>query len=237
MVVNAVDTRATRWHEDRLFYSGFAISAIVLVLAAFGRTYYLKAYTGAPPLPWLVHLHGAIFTAWMGLFAIQTWLVRSRRTDLHRHLGVMGGLFAVVLVVMGYTIAIVGARTGWTGPGNPRDATEALSFLAIPLGDLVLFVGFFAAALWFRRQPETHKRLMLLAMIGGVLPASFGRVPLGSVVGVAFYLAGPLYDRVVRRRVHRVYTWGVASIVISLPLRLWLGQSEPWHQFARWITR
>jgi hypothetical protein len=210
---------------------------MALVFVAFSHTYYLKAYTGAPRLPWLVHLHGAVFTAWMGLFAVQTWLVRSRRTDLHRRLGVVGGVFAVVLVVMGYAIAIVGARTGWTGPGNPRDATEALAFLVIPLGDLLLFVGLFAAALWFRRQPETHKRLMLLAMIGGVLPASFGRVPLGALTGVAFLLAGPLYDLAVRRRIHRAYAWGSVSIVISLPLRLWLAHSEPWYHFARWITQ
>jgi hypothetical protein len=45
------------WRRDRMFYTGFALSAIAVVFAAFGRTYYLKSYTGAPPLPALVHLH------------------------------------------------------------------------------------------------------------------------------------------------------------------------------------
>jgi hypothetical protein len=43
-----------------MFYTGFALSAIAVVFAAFGRTYYLKSYTWAPPLPSLVHLHAAV---------------------------------------------------------------------------------------------------------------------------------------------------------------------------------
>jgi hypothetical protein len=179
-----------------------------------------------------------VFTVWMGLFAIQTWLVMSKQVAVHRRLGVVGGVFAVALVVLGYVIAVLGAQTGWTGPGNPRDASEAIRFLIVPLVDLVVFVGLFGLALWFRRRPETHKRLVLLAMTGGILPAAFGRVgPLAIPVGLSFLFAGPLYDRIVRGRIHRAYIWGVASIAISFPLRTLLARTETWQDLAEWMIQ
>jgi hypothetical protein len=53
---------------------------------------------------------------------------------------------------------------------TPRDTVEALNFLVVPLGDLVLFLGFLVAALYFRRQPKMHQRLMIFAMVGGIIP-------------------------------------------------------------------
>jgi len=234
----APSPKAVLWRRDRMFYTGFALGAIAVVFAAFGRTYYLKSYTGAPPLPSLVHLHAAVFSVWMGLFAVQTWLVMSKQVAVHRRLGVVGGFFAIALVVLGYVIAILGAQTGWTGPGNPSDASEAIRFLVVPLSDLVVFVGLFGLALWFRRRPETHKRLVLLAMTGGILPAAFGRLGLlGIPVGLSFLFAGPLYDRIARGRIDRAYIWGIASIAISFPLRTLLARTETWQDFADWMIQ
>jgi hypothetical protein len=45
----------------------------------------------------------------------------------------------------------------------------------IPLGDMVLFAGFFIPAVIYRRRPEIHKRLMLLATTA-LLFAAAGRM-------------------------------------------------------------
>jgi len=222
---------------DRMFFGIFTIVAILSVLGGFGRSYSLRA--GGPPLTPLVQFHAALFAFWMALFAVQVFLVSARRTDIHRRLGVVGTIVALAMLVAGYITAIVGARTGWTGPGNPRDTEEALNFLVIPLGDLALFLLFIAPALYFRRQPETHKRLMVLAMIGGILPAAIGRLPTPLSIAVAFALlfAGPVYDRIVRKRIHPAFLWGIAMIVLSIPFRLMLSRTEAWHQFAAWLIR
>jgi hypothetical protein len=39
----APNPKAVLWRRDRMFYTGFALSAIAVVFAAFGRTYYLKS--------------------------------------------------------------------------------------------------------------------------------------------------------------------------------------------------
>jgi hypothetical protein len=226
------------WRRDRTFYTAFSLAAIATVLSGFGPTYYAKAYTGAPPISTFIHLHAALFSAWMALFSIQTFLVAAKRTDIHRRLGIFGVVLALATVVAGYGTAVAGAQTGWAGPGTPRDAAQALRFLVIPLGDLVLFVGFLATALYLRRKPETHKRLMLLAMIGGILPPAFGRLPAQVGIGLVliFLSAGPVYDGIFRGRIHRAYVWGTTLILISLPLRFVIAGTDSWRRFAEWLT-
>jgi hypothetical protein len=228
---------ATRWRRDRLFYGGYTLLAIVLVLAGFGRTYYFGSFTSAPRLPLIVSLHAAVYSVWMVLFAVQASLIASRRVRLHRTFGTLSVALAVAMVVAAWLVSIDGARNGWVGPREPRNAELALGFLAIPLGDLVLFVGFFAAAFHFRRVAETHKRLMLLTMAGGVMFPAVGRLPVPLMIGgiAALLIAPPLYDWLTRGRVHRVYAWGVPIVFLSVPIRLALGQTGAWQRFAAWL--
>jgi hypothetical protein len=50
-------------------------------------------------------------------------------------------------------------------------------------------------------------------------------------------VAGIVYDYVTRRRVHPVYLWGGALLVISVPLRLGLSTTSAWRGFAEMLTR
>ncbi len=233
----ASDLTADRWRRDRLFYGGFTAGAIAVVFAGFGRTYYLGALTNSAPLPPLVHLHAAVYSAWMVLFAVQASLVAARRVSMHRRLGAMSVILAIAMVAAGWVVSIDGARTGWAGPREPRDAAEALRFLAVPIGDLIVFTGFYSAALYFRRIPDTHKRLMVLAMVGGVLPPALGRLPITAAIIATFglLLAGPVYDRVSCGRIQHAYIWGVPIVFASLPLRFAIARTEAWRQFAQWV--
>jgi hypothetical protein len=227
----------TRWLRDRLFYGGYTVLAIVLVLAGFGRTYYFGSLTGAAGLTLPVRLHAAIYSAWMVLFAVQASLIATRRVRLHRTLGTLSVALALAMVVAAWVVSIDGARNGWVGPREPRNAELALGFLAIPLGDLVLFVGFFAAAFHFRRVAETHKRLMLMTMAGGVLFPAIGRLPTPLMITsiAVLLLAPPFYDWLTRAHVHRVYKWGVPIIFLSAPIRFALAETETWQRFAAWL--
>ena len=51
---------------DRRLFAVATIAFILIVLAGFARTYYLKPYFGGPPLPSLmVHVHGLLMTVWV----------------------------------------------------------------------------------------------------------------------------------------------------------------------------
>ena len=221
--------------RDRMFFGLFGVAALATVFAGFSRTYYLNS-ASAEPLAFAVRMHAVLFSVWMVLFVLQTSLVAARRTDIHRTLGILGLIFAVAVIVSGYLTAIEGARTGWVGPQQPRDASGALSFLAIPIGDLVLFTSMLAAGWYYRRKPETHKRLMVIAMIA-VLPPAMFRLPLPVTICliVLFSLVGPIYDRLVHGHVHMVYKWAVPFMTLSIPLRVIIGGTEVWRVFAGWL--
>src|SRR2546425_11924390 len=81
-----------KWQRDRRFFMDMAIASVVAVFVGFYPTYYLKAWWGTPVLPPLVHLHGLLITGWIALLIAQTSFVAAGRTDLHRRLGIGGGL-------------------------------------------------------------------------------------------------------------------------------------------------
>jgi uncharacterized membrane protein YfcA len=86
---------------------------------------------------------------------------------------------------------------------------QAAGFLIIPLGDMVLFGGFFGAAILYRRKPEIHKRLILLATVAllfaaiGRLSFVLGRGPVALLAWLSPLLVAMAYDGLVSRRVRR----------------------------------
>ena len=107
----------------------------------------------------LAQLHGALFTAWVVLFIMQTALIASHRTHVHRRLDDAGAVQAAAMVVVAGA-AIASAARGGVPPG-----VDPLAFLCIPMFDMLLFATLVSAALLRRRERETHKRLMLVAYI------------------------------------------------------------------------
>lgn len=239
-VAEAVRGR-TSGKYDRRFYSGMAIALALTVLIGFGPTYYLKAFGPGPmatqsggPMTLLVHTHGLLFTAWMLLFIGQTALVAQHKVAVHRRMGIAGALLAGAMVVVGTLTALKLAARGAAPPG-----VDPLSFLLIPLGDMVLFAGFVAAALRLRANREAHKRLMLLAYVS-IIAAAVARLPgvlpLGPLAffGLAFLfiLVGIIYDLGSRKRVHPVYLWGGGLLALSVPLRLAVSGTDAWKSLA-----
>jgi hypothetical protein len=227
--------------RERLFYVGMAVLFGITVFAGFSRTYFLKAYYGSPKLSLLLHIHGVVFTSWILLFLAQTTLVASRRTDIHRRLGVLGGVLAALVVILGTTTAILRVKGG----AAPIPGVSPLSFLAIPLFDMVVFAALVGAALYFRHRADVHKRLMTLATIS-LLSAPIARLPFAllragppAFFGLTdlFILACIVYDLATRRRVHPATIWGGLLIVASQPLRLMISGTPAWLAFASWITQ
>jgi hypothetical protein len=230
---------------DRHFYSGMAVLMALTAFVGFAPTYYLRVLsgsavtiTGGSVTP-LLHLHGVLFTGWVVFFILQTTLIARRKVAMHRTFGVAGVVLAAAMIVVGLRTAIASAARGTAPPG-----VDPLMFLAVPLFDMVLFAGFVASAIGMRANREAHKRLMLLAYIS-IITAAVARLPgilpYGPLMffGLTFvFLAlGVAYDMASRRRVHRVYVWGGALLVVSVPLRLAISATPAWRAFAEFLTR
>ena len=238
----AVSTAAvTARRRTRRFYVGMAIAIAVTVFAGFSRTYFLKAYYGTPELSRLLHLHGLVFTTWVLFFLAQTTLVAAGKTYIHRRMGVAGAVLAALVLVLGTTTAILRVKGG----AAPIPGVSPLSFLAIPLFDMLVFGILVGAALYFRRRLEAHKRLMTLGMIAltsaPIARLHFPMLPPGPLTffGLTdlFILALLIYDLATRRGVHPATIWGGLLIVASQPLRLMVSGTPAWLAFAGWLTR
>jgi hypothetical protein len=227
---------ASARRRERIFYTSMSVAMALAVVYGFARSYYFKAIYGTPALPALYHVHGVLFTAWIGLLVVQTSLVAAGRTPLHRRLGVAGGVLAAAM-----TIAAV-AMTRALGLKAPSDPA-ALAFLVVPFATAFLFPGFVGAALWWRRFPQTHKRLMLLATLE-LVPAGIGRWPILATAGplgffgltTLFVVAMAVYDRTTTGRLHPATLWGGLILIASQWLRVPIGNTPQWQEFARWIV-
>jgi hypothetical protein len=236
------------------FFVGMAVAAAFTVFLGFARTYYLKSLFPMPSLPWLFHIHGALFTAWMLLLVLQATLIAARRIALHRRVGLIGGFLVVPMLVTGCVAAIAAARG--QGPISAAVARgelarfgpglQPLEGMIVPLTTMLLFGVFAGAGLAWRRRADVHKRFMALATIA-MLPAAIGRA-MGWAFGgghpalffgaVGFFvLAIVVYDRGRLGRVHPVTLWGGLVLMLSFPGRLALGKTDLWLGFAAWLIR
>jgi hypothetical protein len=229
-----------RRRREHTFYLGMTIAMVVTVFAGFAPTYYLRPYFIQSPLQPLLHLHGLIFTSWVVLFIVQTTLVAAKRVNTHRRLGIAGGVIASLMIIVGVTTAIIRASQGATPPGGPPPEV----FLVVPLGDMLVFAILVGAGFYFRRQPDMHKRLMILATIG-ILAAAVARLPFSIMQAgpLAFFGLTDLFivpviifDLVTLRRVHRATMLAAGLIIISQPLRMLIGGTGAWLAFATWLT-
>ena len=222
--------------NDRRLYILAAILTPLIVLAGFARTYYLKPFFNTPDLAGrIVHLHGIVMTAWVVLFVTQISLVVTRRTKIHQRLGILGGVLAALVVIVGVLTALYAAARD-AAPGS-----TALNFLIIPLGDMLIFSILIGLALYFRRKLDVHKRLMLLAAINLLTPA-IARIPLDFIINggpLVFFgltdlclLACVAFDTFKHRRLHPVFLWGTVFVIAMQPLRLLLAGTDAWMGFA-----
>jgi len=228
---------------DRRLFAIVAIAFPLLVLAGFARTYYLKLYFGGPALPSLVvHAHGLLMTAWVGLFATQVWLISSRRVRVHQRLGYAGIGLAALIVLVGLLTALRAGKYG--SPSTPPDV-PTIVFMAVPLFDLVMFSLLFGGAVYYRKRAVAHKSLMLLTAIN-FLPPAVGRIPVAALqnLGPLWFFGFPsvlillclFIDWRRRGQLNYVFLAGGLLLIASYPIRLAVMGTGAWMRFASWAT-
>ena len=229
---------------ERRFYLGMGIVIFLIMFAGFAPSFYLRGmvppYRPYLPMSMTVLLHGLLFTGWLALFVAQASLVSARRPDIHRRLGLAAFLLLPAMVAVGF-LAALGGVARHSGPPD----LSPLTWLAVPLFDIPVFTGLIVAALYKRRDPQAHKRLMLCALIS-LTPPGTGRLPGLQemltfpvvVVGAQVLLLAALaiWDLRSRGRVHPVTIVAGLVIVGSWVLRLAIWQTEGWLAFAGWLS-
>jgi hypothetical protein len=211
--------------QDHKFYPAMATVLAMLVFAGFTPSFYARGWSSdAAPLALPVFVHGVAGTMFVLVFAVQSWLIALGRTPWHRRLGLAGVLFAALFVLSGIVVTLNLER------GHVFDSARVLAAHiwtnAAPLAAFALLVS---AGIWQRQVASRHKRLMLLAAVVLLPPATgrlFGPLDLAWLnlpIYVAAAAANAVYDIVTRGRPH---VWSVvpaaALVAIDVTTTWWL---------------
>jgi hypothetical protein len=243
--------------DERRFFMSMALAMAAAAFVGFAPTYFLAAWNDAPKpaLTPMIHVHGALCTAWILLLTLQAWLIAMRRPDVHRVVGIGGVAVAAAILVTGILIAISSQRRVHTA-ANAGTIADPYVFLIYPLSSVGLFALFATLGVANRRNAAVHKRLMLLATMSLISPAlariatrtmlAFTAPGTTSLVGLPgaiaalalidlFLAALVIYDLRTRGRLHPATLWGGGFLLLSEPLRVAISYSQPWQDFARML--
>jgi hypothetical protein len=230
------NSKSSRSSSNRLF-TWTAVVIALCVFFGFSRTYFFHRWFGMPDLRVFIHVHGIVMTSWIALFLIQTLLVSARRVQLHRKLGPLGIVFAVLVVTFGVSATVLAARREVAAqtPGVPI----VITVLALELTQMLMFGGFVFAGLWFRNRPDYHKRLMVLATLC-MIPNALVRLTtwwpsfiLPLALWTLLIVSIAVTDSAIHRKFHPVFAKWAAVQICLLWLAYFVGVSTLWQSWAR----
>ena len=219
---------------QQYFYFFMALLVATVVVYGFSQTIDHNLIHPTPLPPFILNLHAIAFSGWVVFFILQSALVRTRKVRIHRTLGWFGVALAVAMLVLGTGTAVSMDR--FNVAQMPREADFAAAFLIVQWGYLWVFGVLFALAIYWRRAPEFHRRLMLMATCV-LTDAAFGRFPqhmmgfspFGAVGVTALVLLGVVRDLIVDRRVHKVYLYGIPALLVCEAIfEYTFAHASPW---------
>ncbi|GAB5563246.1 MAG: hypothetical protein Wins2KO_03090 [Winogradskyella sp.] len=107
-------------------------------------------------------IHATAMYAWYGLVVIQAGFIQRKSFFRHQRLGYFSVAIALAVLVTGIMITVYGFKH-----------SESMLFFSGNSLMLIFFTIFYTLAILFRKQGDTHKRLILFASIAVYIPVAF----------------------------------------------------------------
>lgn len=224
---------------ERYFYLAMSLLIAAVVVRGFGPRVGTFLIHPVIPRPLVLYVHAIVFSVWVLFFISQTALVRTGHVRWHQAMGLFGAALGPVVTVIGIWNASVMQRFSVLELHHPA---APLSFYP-SLYDMTAFTIPFVLAIRWRKEPEFHRRLMLIATCA-LTGAAFSRFPqppffwgrFMGAIGVDFLLVlGMARDLIVHRHIHRVYFYAFAGFLIGQTFVSYvlLSGSPIWMKIAR----
>lgn len=223
----------------RSFHLSLMIAITVIILYGFSHTVGTDIINPPRRQPLILYIHALVYTSWLLVLVSQTALIWLRNPRLHRKLGWFSLGFAVAMVAIGLLTTVIMGRIQ-----VERLGPDAGMFIFRPFEDIIFFATAFGLAIHWRKRPDLHRRLMVLAACA-LTPPAISRIPGIHSLGMVYLgtdllvLAAVLHDLLTIRRVHAAYRWGLGIGVAGQTalLLVMAKQPEPFIAFARYVTQ
>jgi hypothetical protein len=227
-------------NTDRIFFPAMCVLILVTVWLGFSKSYYAVGMVNTHlPAP-IIHVHAIVFTLWLLTLIVQTGLIRTKKVQIHRKLGLWGFGLAATMVVVGFMAGTNALRRGMSPPGSGLDPKV---FYIVPISGILTFGALVCWAYMARRRPAEHKRLIMFASLL-ILDAAVGRfpytiMPMGpltqSLILIGLMVPMLAYDLFTLKKLNRVTIISFLWIVVLLFTRIPLGMTAPWLKFATFM--
>lgn len=238
---------ATYDQRDRNFFLSFVLVAWLGVILGFAPPTWGRFHGEADyPAPLILQLHAGLYMLWMVLLTVQVGLIRTRRQDIHRKLGLSATAMIPAMVLSGFFAEVYSQRYYLAHPPDSQ------AFFVIPIFYVVAFGALATMAVLKRREPAAHKRLIYMAttvIVGAAWTRAIGQ-PITAVVGDGYFgmivntftstnlllLALIIFDWRTRGRLHPVVLTVVPAIVACEFVVSWIYHAPGWLPVARTIV-
>ena len=223
------------------FFLIIAIVGLFAVLIGFAKTFIITVATNNFSAPLLIHIHGAFSFGWILLFLSQTSLIHFDKYKIHQTLGYLGLFIAAgVIITMIPAGMYVVQRDLKKGFGD-----SAYSSLLGVISSGIIFFSLVVTGILKRRQPEFHKRLMLLATIVVLWPAwfrfrhYFPSVPrpdiwFALILPYSLIIIAWIWDKLKNGSVHPILKYIGLLIIFEQTFEMAAFDSLIWRQLAKW---
>ncbi len=223
------------------FFLTLGTAFLAIAVAGFSTTFFFPLARGMFSAPLVVYVHGAMLFGWLALFIMQSTLIRARAHDIHRRFGWAGAVLAAGIVVSGVLVGLYATRRDLAATGEDWPYGGFVNIVI----EMMVFGLLVGAAVLSRRQPEHHKRYLVLATISALGPAWFrfrhfmpfvpNPVVTFSLVADAVLLIVAARDWRVLGRVHPVYVWAGGTMVAIHLIELAAADGQLWLRWGRWL--
>lgn len=224
------------------FFVRLALFFLLIACIGFSTTFFIPLAQGRFAAPPVVYLHGAMLFGWLLLFISQASLIQRRDVHLHQRMGMLGAVLTAGIVASGVAVGLYATRRDLAATGEtwPYGA-----FVNIVI-EMLVFGGLVAAAIRLRHDPDSHKRLLVLATISALAPAWFrfrhfmpfvpNPVVTFSLIADSLLLVVAARDWRLLGRVHPVYLWAGLGMVGVHVVELSADDSDAWLRMGRWLV-
>lgn len=223
-------------------YTAIGVIGLAAILIGFSKTFIIPVSNFSFQAPVIIYIHGFFAFSWVVLFVFQAYLIKAEKWSTHMTIGMLGVLIAVGVAV---TIPFAGAYQVQkdTAQGGGDSAVSAITGT---ITAALMFITLVFAGLHYRKKPEVHKRLMLLATITVLWPAwfrfrhFFPSVPnpeiwFALVLADSLIIVAWIWDKLKNGRIHPTLLYVGSFVIAEQTIEALTYDSEPWRAVARYL--
>ena len=252
-VDQAVTPAVSQGRRRPRFFLAISLLQLLVVFLGFAPTFYLDPLfvtrTDEHPMPAYLIVHAVLLTAWYAGLVVQSGLIVRRRLDLHKTLGFIGVAVAIGVVLTGIAATLLAIPRAVELGYPPRPRIDIL--VTTNTMNLLVFVALVSVAVYKRANPQTHKRLLLIASLAIIGPAvgpdrMFGfflqsfmpfTLPIALFFWLVLVVIMGIYDVVVSGRVHPATLWGGLAKAAAVATTITLAQTGLAAEYVNWLER